>query len=50
VVSASGPDAHGYMPNTGYPEVCGSVAGYLTQEQGVRVESTDVLDLRRAGR
>jgi len=43
VVSASGPHAHGYMPNTGYPEVCGAVADYLTQEQGVRVESTDVL-------
>jgi len=43
VVSASGPNAHGYMPNTGYPEVCRSVADYLAQEQGVRVGSTDVL-------
>jgi aspartate aminotransferase len=43
VVSTCGLDAHCYMPNTGYPEVCGSVADYLTQEQGVPVEPGDVL-------
>ena len=43
IVSTCGLDAHCYMPNTGYPQVCGSVADFLTQEQGVRVESTDVL-------
>jgi aspartate aminotransferase len=43
VVGTCGLDAHCYMPNTGYPQVCGSVADFLTQEQGVRVESTDVL-------
>jgi aspartate aminotransferase len=43
VVSTCGLDAHCYMPNTGYPEVCGSVADYLTQEQGVAVEPMDVL-------
>ena len=42
-VNTCGLDAHCYMPNTGYPEVCGSVADYLTQEQGVPVEHTDVL-------
>jgi aspartate aminotransferase len=35
--------AHAYMPNTGYPEVCGAVAGFLAGEQGVPVESTDVI-------
>jgi aspartate aminotransferase len=43
IVSTCGLDAHCYMPNTGYPEVCGSVADYLTQEQGVPVEPVDVL-------
>lgn len=43
VVRTGGPGAHGYMPNTGYPEVCGSVSGYLTQEQGVQVANTDVI-------
>ncbi|MGE5255667.1 MAG: pyridoxal phosphate-dependent aminotransferase [Hyphomicrobiales bacterium] len=43
VVSTCGLDAHCYMPNTGYPEVCGSVADFLTQEQGVAVEPMDVL-------
>jgi aspartate aminotransferase len=43
VVSACGLDAHCYMPNTGYPQVCGSVADYLSKEQGVGVESMDVL-------
>jgi aspartate aminotransferase len=37
------PDAHAYMPNTGYPDVCGAVAGYLTGEQGVPVAPGDVI-------
>jgi aspartate aminotransferase len=37
------PDVHGYMPNTGYPSVCGAVAGFLAQEQGVPVEGADVI-------
>ena len=43
IVSTCGLDAHCYMPNTGYPDVCGSVAGFLSQEQGVAVEGADVL-------
>lgn len=43
IVSTCGLDAHCYMPNTGYAEVCGSVAGFLSREQGVPVEDTDVL-------
>ena len=43
IVSTCGLDAHCYMPNTGYPDVCGSVAGFLSQEQGVSVEGADVL-------
>jgi aspartate aminotransferase len=31
------------MPNTGYPEVCGAVAGFLAGEQAVPVGSTDVI-------
>ncbi len=33
VVSTCGLDDHCYMPNTGYPLVCGSVAEYLSKEQ-----------------
>ena len=35
VVSTCGLDDHCYMPNTGYPMVCGSVAEYLSGEQQV---------------
>ena len=34
---------HGYMPNTGYPSVCGAVAGFLAEEQGAAVEAGDVI-------
>jgi aspartate aminotransferase len=34
---------HAYMPNTGYPDVCGAVAGFLAEEQGAPVEGTDVI-------
>jgi aspartate aminotransferase len=43
IVSTCGLDAHCYMPNTGYADVCGSVAGFISQEQGVAVEDADVL-------
>ena len=43
VVSTCGLDDHCYMPNTGYPMVCGSVAQYLSEEQGVKVSDRDVL-------
>lgn len=36
-------DVHGYMPNTGYPSVCGAVAGFLAEEQGAAVEAGDVI-------
>jgi aspartate aminotransferase len=36
-------NAHAYMPNTGYPEVCGAVAGFLAAEQGSPVEGGDVI-------
>jgi aspartate aminotransferase len=35
--------AHAYMPNTGYPDVCRAVAGFLAKEQGVPVEGSDVI-------
>ena len=43
IVSTCGLDDHCYMPNTGYPMVCGSVAEYLTEEQQVAVSDKDVL-------
>ncbi|MCU0561140.1 MAG: pyridoxal phosphate-dependent aminotransferase [Desulfobacterales bacterium] len=43
LVDREGPDAHAYMPNTGYPDVCGAVAGHLATEQGVPVEPADVI-------
>jgi len=43
VVSTCGLDDHCYMPNTGYPMVCGSVAEYLSGEQQVDVSDKDVL-------
>jgi aspartate aminotransferase len=43
IVSTCGLDAHCYMPNTGYADVCGSVAGFISQEQEVAVDDADVL-------
>ncbi|HHP7236526.1 MAG TPA: pyridoxal phosphate-dependent aminotransferase [Desulfobacterales bacterium] len=34
---------HGYMPNTGYPEVRQSVAEYLSEEQGVSMSASEVV-------
>jgi aspartate aminotransferase len=34
---------HGYMPNTGYPEVRQSVAEYLSEEQGVSLSASEVV-------
>ncbi len=42
-VSTCGLDDHCYMPNTGYPMVCGSVAQYLAEEQQAPVTEEDVL-------
>jgi aspartate aminotransferase len=43
VVVTCGPDGHCYMPQAGYPQVCKSVAEYLTEEQGVAVSEGDIL-------
>ena len=43
VVSTCGLDDHCYMPNTGYPLVCGSVAEYLSKEQRAPVTEKEVL-------
>jgi aspartate aminotransferase len=43
LVRSESPAAHAYMPNTGYPDVCGAVAGFLAKEQGVPVEGSDVI-------
>jgi len=42
-VSTCGLDDHCYMPNTGYPMVCGSVADYLAKEQQAPVTAKDVI-------
>ena len=42
-VSTCGLGDHCYMPNTGYPMVCGSVADYLAKEQQAPVTEKDVL-------
>ncbi len=42
-VDACGLGDHCYMPNTGYREVCKSVADYLASEQGVMVTENEVL-------
>lgn len=38
-----GPGAHCYMPNTGFPDVCKSVADYLAQEQQMPVTAQEVI-------
>ena len=42
-VSTCGLDDHCYMPNTGYPMVCGSVAEYLSKEQEAPVTDKEIL-------
>jgi aspartate aminotransferase len=43
IVSTCGPGSHCYMPQTGHPQVCESVAAYLSEEQGVTIEDGDVI-------
>lgn len=43
VVSTCGLNDHCYMPNTGYPLVCGSVAEYLSKEQRAPVTEKEIL-------
>jgi aspartate aminotransferase len=42
-VDSCGLGDHCYMPQAGYPQVCHSVAEYLTQEQGVAVSNKEVI-------
>ena len=42
-VDSCGLGDHCYMPNTGYPMVCGSVADYLAEEQQAPVTDKDVM-------
>ncbi len=42
-LDSSGPGAHAYMPNTGYPHVRRSVADYLSVEQQVRISEKEVI-------
>jgi aspartate aminotransferase len=42
-VSTCGLGDHCYMPNTGFPMVCGSVAEYLSEEQQAPVTEKDLL-------
>ncbi len=37
------PGCHGYMPNTGYPEVRKAVADYLCSEQGVTISAAEII-------
>jgi aspartate aminotransferase len=41
--TAAKPGSHSYMPNTGYPDVCGSIAQYLSKEQQSDVSNKDVI-------
>jgi aspartate aminotransferase len=43
IINSAPSNAHAYMPNTGYPEVCRAVAGFLASEQEVPVEGGDVI-------
>jgi aspartate aminotransferase len=43
IIGTCGLDDHCYMPNTGYPMVCGSVADYLAKEQRAPVTAKDVI-------
>jgi aspartate aminotransferase len=42
-VTTRGPDSHGYMPNTGYPDVCRAIADYLSREQQTPVGAGDII-------
>lgn len=43
VLMNPGAGDHGYMPNTGYPHVCKSVADYLAREQKMPVTAQEVI-------
>ncbi len=37
------PGCHGYMPNTGFPEVRKAVADYLCKEQGAEISASEII-------
>jgi aspartate aminotransferase len=43
MATSCGPGDHCYMPNTGYPTVCGLVADYLAEEQQAPVTEKEIL-------
>lgn len=43
VVSSCGLNDHCYMPQTGFPQVCDSVADYLSREQAIAIEPADIV-------
>ncbi len=42
-IASCGPGGHAYMPNTGYPEACKTVADYLSMEQQVPITEKEVI-------
>ncbi len=42
-VDSCGLGDHSYMPNTGYPQVCKSIAEYLSEEQQVAISGKEVI-------
>ncbi|MDL2274538.1 pyridoxal phosphate-dependent aminotransferase [Desulfosarcina sp. OttesenSCG-928-G10] len=42
-VSTCGPGSHCYMPQTGHPDVCESIAAYMTREQGVDLTGREII-------
>lgn len=43
MVVTCGPSGHCYMPQAGYPQVCKSIAEYLSEEQGFAFSEGDIL-------
>lgn len=43
IASSEEPGAHGYMPNTGYPQVRKAVSEYLCKDHGVSLTADDVI-------
>ncbi len=43
IVDSCGLGDHCYMPQTDYPQVCESIAAYLTEEQGVAVTCDEIV-------
>jgi aspartate aminotransferase len=42
-VAADQPGAHAYMPNTGYPHVCESIAAYMSTEQQAPLSGKEII-------